>query len=130
MAVSWDKFSSKLDKMAPQLCPFEISNFDTFSTTPPKHVWALWDHRPDKRKSSFFHFLLVSFDESTIDHFPFIRPVVPNALASDKGTNGRPPNGSNQLSFDRLDLIVWIQTSGANQSDPTSYPFYFKRYIL
>ena len=41
--VSWDKVSSRLDQMAPHSCPFFVSNFDTFSTTPPKHVWALWD---------------------------------------------------------------------------------------
>ena len=28
--VSWDKFSSRLDQMAPHSCPFEISNFDVF----------------------------------------------------------------------------------------------------
>ena len=43
MAVSHDKFSSRLDQMAPHSCPFEISNFDTFSTTPPKHVWDFWE---------------------------------------------------------------------------------------
>ena len=43
MLVSCDKFSSRLDQMAPHSCPFFVSNFDTFSTAPPKHVWALWD---------------------------------------------------------------------------------------
>ena len=28
--VSWDKFSSRLDQMAPHSCPFLVSNFDVF----------------------------------------------------------------------------------------------------
>ena len=34
--VSPAKVSSRLDQMAPHSCPFSVSNFGTFSTTPPK----------------------------------------------------------------------------------------------
>ena len=47
------------DQMAPQLCPFEISNFDTFSTTPPKHVWALWDSPGGGNEIFFSHNIYV-----------------------------------------------------------------------
>ena len=43
MAVRLDKVSSRLDQMAPQLCPFEISNFDVFHKPPFPTSFAFLD---------------------------------------------------------------------------------------
>ena len=53
---------------------FQIS---TLFQPPPQNTFGHSGiHRPEKRKSSFLHFLLVSFEDSTIAHFPFFRPVI------------------------------------------------------
>ena len=89
--VSPAKVSSRLDQMAPHSCPFFVSNFDTFSTTPPKHVWALWDS-PGGGKEIFFSSFSITFFRG-FDHssFSFYPAGPPNVIASGKGTNGRPP---------------------------------------
>ena len=43
MAMRLDKVSSRLDQMAPQLCPFEISKFDVFHKPPFPTSFALLD---------------------------------------------------------------------------------------
>ena len=93
MAVSHDKFSSRYDQMAPHSCPFEISNFDTFSTTPPKHVWDFWDS-PGGGKEIFFFLFTISFFRG-FDHssFSFPPPGDLNVLESSDRTNGWPPYG-------------------------------------
>ena len=89
--VSWDKVSSRLDQMAPHSCPFFVSKINSFSTTPPKHVWALWDSPAGKKEIFFFSFSISffrGFDHSSFSFFPAGHP---NVIASGKGTNGWPP---------------------------------------
>ena len=59
LAVLGVVLTALYDQMAPQLCPFEFSNFDMFSTTPKKHVWALWESPGGGKEIFFFHFLFV-----------------------------------------------------------------------
>ena len=51
--------------------------FRHFFNHPPQNTFGHSGiHRAEERKSSFFYLLLVSFEDSTIDHFPFLRPVI------------------------------------------------------
>ena len=67
LAIPGVVLTALYDQMATQLCPFEISNF-TFG-----HSGI---HRAGERTSPFFHFPFVSFEGSTIAHFPFFRTVI------------------------------------------------------
>ena len=58
MAVSHDKVSSGYDQMAPQLCPFEISNFDVFHNPPFPTSFALLDITVGKMGNTIYHMLL------------------------------------------------------------------------
>ena len=91
LAVPTVVLTALYDQMAPQLCPFEISNFDIFSTTPPKHVWALWDS-PGGGKEIFFFPFTISFFRG-FDHRPFSFPPPGdlNVLESSDRTKGWPP---------------------------------------
>ena len=94
MAMSLDKVSSRLDQMAPHSCPFFVSNFDIFSTTPKKHVWALWESPGGGKEIFFFSFsicFLVGFDLKSISFPP---PGDLNVLESSNRTKGWPPCGA------------------------------------
>ena len=91
MLVSWDKVSSRLDQMAPHSCPFFVSNFDTFSTTPPKHVWDFWDSPGGGKEIFFFPFTISFFRGFDHSSFSFPPPGDLNVLESSDRTKGWPP---------------------------------------
>ena len=69
--------SSRLDQMAPHSCPFFVSNFDMFSTTPTKtRLGTLGITGRRKGNLLFFIFYLFLLNDSTIPQFPFLRPVI------------------------------------------------------
>ena len=65
------------DEMAPQLCLFEISNFDVFLTSPTKTRFGTLGFT-GRRKGNlpFFIFFLFLPNDLTIAQFPFLRPVI------------------------------------------------------
>ena len=75
--VSPAKVSSRLDQMAPHSCPFFVSKINSFSTTPPKtRLGTLGFTARRKGNLPFFIFYLFLPNDSTIAHFPFLRPVI------------------------------------------------------
>ena len=59
LAVPGVVLTALYDQVAPQLCPFEISNVDIFPTIPKQHVWALWESLGGGKDIFFFYFLFV-----------------------------------------------------------------------
>ena len=91
LAIPGGGLTALYDQMAPHSCPFFVSNFDPFSTTPPNYVWALGDSPTGKKKIFFFSFPISffrGFDHSSFSFFPAGHP---NVISSGKGTNGWPP---------------------------------------
>ena len=55
-------------------CSFQIS---IFFQPPQKNTFGhSGNHRAEERKSPFFHFPCVSFEDSTLSQFPFLRLVI------------------------------------------------------
>ena len=90
LAVLGVVLTALYDQMAPQLCPFEISNFNIFSTTPKKHVWALWDS-PCGGKEIFLFSFSVCFCLMIRPYLNFLSRGDLNVLESSDRTKGWPP---------------------------------------
>ena len=76
-AVLLELESSIFSRMAPQLCQFEISNFNIFVDHPPKTRFGTLGFTV-RRKGNLFFFIFYLFlpNDSTIAHFPFLRAVI------------------------------------------------------
>ena len=72
---SWG-LTAPYEQMAPQLCLYEISNFDVFSTIPKNTFWHSGNHLAEDRKSFFSFISLLFFEDSTLSKFPFLRRVI------------------------------------------------------
>ena len=85
MAMRLDKVSSRLDQMAPQLCPFEISNFDVFHKHPFPTSFAQKDSPSEKWETPFTSCFCT---KSPISHFSDGTYFV---LSLGTRTKGQPP---------------------------------------